>query len=301
MPNTLRECSWCCGPFQPGYIKGPQAQCYCRPCLTLKQREYRLGNPSPTRAHRECGWCGKSFVPIKARDWCYDCLPSNGHPDRQWRKTFKSRVDENPDLPVSAAVPLNHPSRQITCVACSIVIPMTRHNRKKRDCCSPQCAGVLRRLPPRPPAQRTTSSVTYSECSTCEQVMVKRGSRKYCLRPTCLELRGQAERLKMSRRLMGLYRAAIATRQLKEAKHWHRTLCQYLADRDGARCHICNKQVNLTLSSGPRGHDKGPSIDHIIPVSQGGSDDLTNLRLAHWICNRQRGNRGGNEQLQLIA
>lgn len=70
---------------------------------------------------------------------------------------------------------------------------------------------------------------------------------------------------------------------------------------DGDKCAICNHRVDLTLKSGPRGDRRGPSIDHVIPRSQGGSDDLANLRLAHWGCNQARGNRGGGEQLALVG
>lgn len=44
-------------------------------------------------------------------------------------------------------------------------------------------------------------------------------------------------------------------------------------------------------SSGPRGDDEGPTVDHIHPRSKGGPDDLDNLQLAHWRCNRAKGNR----------
>jgi 5-methylcytosine-specific restriction endonuclease McrA len=44
-----------------------------------------------------------------------------------------------------------------------------------------------------------------------------------------------------------------------------------------------------------------PTIDHVIPVSQGGTDDLANLKLAHMICNAKKGKFGGNEQLLLVG
>lgn len=109
------------------------------------------------------------------------------------------------------------------------------------------------------------------------------------------------ERSKISDRIMGLYRSAIATLEIPKASMWLHTMCAYLADRDGPRCAICRKHVDLTLSSGPRGNAKGPSVDHVVPRSKGGSDDLANLRLTHWTCNQKRGNRGGDEQLRLVG
>jgi 5-methylcytosine-specific restriction endonuclease McrA len=34
----------------------------------------------------------------------------------------------------------------------------------------------------------------------------------------------------------------------------------------------------------------GLTVDHWIPLSKGGSDDMSNLRPAHWICNRRKSN-----------
>ncbi|NDE02585.1 MAG: HNH endonuclease [Gammaproteobacteria bacterium] len=100
---------------------------------------------------------------------------------------------------------------------------------------------------------------------------------------------------------MGLYTVAVSRVNVTSAVHWQREICAYLADRDGDRCAICHQMVDLKIRSGTRGSDAGPSIDHVIPRSRGGSDDLANLRLTHWGCNRKRGNRGGYEQLRLIG
>lgn len=100
---------------------------------------------------------------------------------------------------------------------------------------------------------------------------------------------------------MRFYRVAAELGRVKQAMFWRRELLGYLVARDGAKCAICRKVVDLEKPSGPRGFGTGPSIDHVIPVSRGGSDDLANLRLTHWRCNHQRGNRGGNEQLRLVG
>lgn len=62
-----------------------------------------------------------------------------------------------------------------------------------------------------------------------------------------------------------------------------------LGDRDGWRCHLCRRAVDRRLSGA---HPKAPSVDHLVPVSDGGTDEPENLALAHWICNVRRGNRG---------
>jgi endogenous inhibitor of DNA gyrase (YacG/DUF329 family) len=70
-----------------------------------------------------------------------------------------------------------------------------------------------------------------------------------------------------------------------------------LAARDGTLCHICRKRVDMALSGMAK---QGPTIEHITPVSLGGTNDPSNLALAHRHCNTSRGNRG-HSQLLLIA
>jgi hypothetical protein len=71
----------------------------------------------------------------------------------------------------------------------------------------------------------------------------------------------------------------------------------FICDRDHWRCGICGKAVNKTR----RYPDPlCASLDHVTPVSQGGTNDLWNLRLTHLRCNLVRGNRGGDEQLAML-
>ena len=53
----------------------------------------------------------------------------------------------------------------------------------------------------------------------------------------------------------------------------------------GNNCAICQKPIDLTLK---RTSKMGLTVDHWIPLSKGGSDDMSNLRPAHWICNRRK-------------
>lgn len=72
----------------------------------------------------------------------------------------------------------------------------------------------------------------------------------------------------------------------------------YLGTRDGWCCGHCG----LTINAGLRYPDPlAPSIDHVIPLSQGGTHDTANLRLVHLRCNCSRRNVGGGEQLALVG
>jgi hypothetical protein len=67
--------------------------------------------------------------------------------------------------------------------------------------------------------------------------------------------------------------------------------------RDKGRCHICRGRV----SRKPYPHPRSRSMDHVIPLSRGGTHTLDNVRLAHLQCNVAKKHRGGNEQLLLFG
>lgn len=50
----------------------------------------------------------------------------------------------------------------------------------------------------------------------------------------------------------------------------------------GRWCHICEK---------PIGKRAAVSVDHVVPKSEGGTNDIENLRPAHRGCNSKRGNK----------
>ena len=66
------------------------------------------------------------------------------------------------------------------------------------------------------------------------------------------------------------------------------TLTALVLGQYGTTCHLCLEPIALTL---PRGDKRGPSVDHLVPRSKGGTDELANLRPAHRSCNSRRGDR----------
>jgi 5-methylcytosine-specific restriction endonuclease McrA len=72
---------------------------------------------------------------------------------------------------------------------------------------------------------------------------------------------------------------------------------EQLGVRDGWRCHLCRLRVRWNLVSP---HPMSATFDHLIPISDGGTDAPENLALAHRFCNSSRG-AGGVVQLALLG
>lgn len=59
-----------------------------------------------------------------------------------------------------------------------------------------------------------------------------------------------------------------------------------IIQRDGYLCYICKENF---------GKKERPTIDHWVPLSKGGTWDISNLRLAHKQCNVWKGDRVPNK------
>jgi len=81
----------------------------------------------------------------------------------------------------------------------------------------------------------------------------------------------------------------------KKRKYMNPSLRMKIYKRDGGICQICGATTRFFHSQYDtpfRKHEHvAGSVDHIIPVSKGGTNDETNLRWACKSCNCSRGNR----------
>lgn len=235
--------------------KGSLPAPICRECRKSGAWRHSPRGPKP----RTCGTCGESFIAPNRGRWAFCSAECR-----------------------TAAIPLRECE---TCGAMFRVRP-----KAQRWCslsCRPQSVLPTKRPLYGPPAPKVKLSEVRSliwirDCKRCGQTFVARQRNKVFCSTTCRV--GDT-----SDRIVALYAAAIENGGPGGAR-WRKTLCELLAERYGQDCWICGGRVNLNLSSGPKGDDDGPSVDHLVPRSLAGRDELTNLRLAHWRCNRDRGN-----------
>lgn len=70
-----------------------------------------------------------------------------------------------------------------------------------------------------------------------------------------------------------------AIRQGNRNSYQRRELKRRMYSNQNAICYICNKYMTF----------KDASVDHVIPLSKGGSSEEENLKLAHKDCNDKKG------------
>lgn len=257
---------------------------YGKPGATARSNKCLTRGMLPAASSGICEDCGTLFVPYREK---------RGRPAQRFCS-----------IKCSSAHAVRTTSKQDnthTCKTCGEVFRRRKSGGPYvAKFCSRPCAdeakrtGRKRSRPPKPP-KPPRSRVYFPTCEMCGRLFCARSSRSRLCSAQCkIDDAGM--------RVKGLYAAAteFVDGQYFGAE-WRQTLLRYLVERDGDRCGICRRRVDITLKSGTRGSRRGPSVDHIVPRSLGGSDDLANLRLTHWGCNQKRGNRGGNEQLALVG
>jgi hypothetical protein len=205
---------------------------------------------------------------------------------------------------------------------------LRRKNQKGDPCCSIECRSNMKsyrsgKVSSQWPRKYKGEScrVYFSYCVVCWKAMAAQNSITKCCSDECRQKAQGA----IKRRVY--FKSCQSCGKLCTMRNWNSTRCQpcqtlfewecerkyekkrklskvgklipYVGERDRWKCSICHGKVKSQTYSA---QDKwSPTIDHVIPVSQGGTDDLSNLKLAHMICNAKKGKFGGNEQLLLVG
>ena len=67
-----------------------------------------------------------------------------------------------------------------------------------------------------------------------------------------------------------------------------------VVEKYGDMCHLCSEKIDMGAPRNIGGGDGwrlGLHLDHVIPISKGGSDTVDNVRPAHAICNLTKSNK----------
>ena len=167
------------------------------------------------------------------------------------------------------------------CVHCGLV-----HSTSRTSYCSDKCRIESGRIKSRN-YQNTQRKSEYKtvECKCCgEQFMQEyKKSKVYCTdecRKTYINTHSKIRRRELLR-LNGPIDYGISLK--------------HLIEKDNNTCHICgmscnNSDFHITIEGHFITGDNYPSIDHVIPVSKGGTHTHDNVKLAHFKCNSIKSN-----------
>lgn len=166
--------------------------------------------------------------------------------------------------------------RMRTCRHCAAVYPANAAGARVKYC-SLVCAATAHRA--RDLVRYGTTPERVDQCRRCGgKVALRRRACDLCLRESI----AAARRRRKAR--------------LRNAQSEPYTLTE-IAVRDRRMCGLCRKRVAM-LKSVP--HPKAPTIDHIVPLADGGDDLRANVQLAHFMCNSRK-SAGGMQQLALVG
>lgn len=235
---------------------------------------------------RSCRWCGSSYAVARTTSRKRYCSP-------------QCKLDAVPTTCAECAAPINQAGTGAPRKYCSIICKQRAGNRRVNRS----------RMPLAQPAERI--------CAHCGKAFVaKSRDRIYCYDGWCNQAAYQKRKRAGSVKLvvehgvtcdecgsafMAKYPSARWCSKLCANRHWgrvrarqrrQRTEANYtdleVFQRDGWWCHICGELTDWTV---PRTHPRGATIDHVVPLTKGGLDELGNVATAHHQCNISKGNR----------
>lgn len=145
--------------------------------------------------------------------------------------------------------------------------------------------------------------VVHMDCSRCRRPVIGWHGRKQCreCEPApnkCLVSYGECLTCGATiTTVVGVRRYCSAQCSPARRRSLSPSLRLQVLERDGWKCHLCGKKI---VSRRWRGRPGDPTVDHLVPMSRGGCDSLTNLAAAHHGCNSAR-NVWGPAQLRLLG
>lgn len=170
-----------------------------------------------------------------------------------------------------------------TCKVCGDGFASTGNGGAEQVYCSKRCQNIAC-------LRRYRSKTAQATCKHCGQTFIttKASDRVYCS--------DDCHYAYKAKRYAILYRtlSADARRPIPSL------IRRYIMERDEWSCHICDGRISKRLQSP---HPDSATIDHLLPLAAGGTNEIDNLAAAHRRCNLAKGagTAPRGDQLRLIG
>lgn len=244
-------------------IAGKRNRRFCsRVCANAAQRK---------KKECECQHCGQRYMPKEVGRTTY-CSRECAFNARRVRAAERARIQAK-DAPAE-------------CAECGNPVASRRAKY-----CSDDCRRVVARRKARERAAaksvRRTDAIRCPGCGTMFRPKYGDKRRRFCshlcARREERRKRGPETHRTRARRFGVEYEPINRTKVFR---------------RDGWRCGICQGKIDRRLK---HPHPMSATLDHIVPMSEGGPHRYENVQAAHWLCNISKGNGSAGEQLLLIG
>ena len=276
-----------------GHIKGG----YCGSHYSQKNRGEELtplgerriigkaehGSPSKYRQGCRCAEC-REAVRVEAKRWRDEYASKHGKGYYDGRERNRKVYERTCDFCAHDFTTKTHIARY-----CSLECA------KRHDAGWSTSKDIIRWTHPHKlwaravPVTVLPSTWTYTSgiCVVCGERFVSRYRDVTCSTECGLERDRDRRRDKDARR-----------RSREHAAFREKVVSRYIYERDGYKCHLCGKR---TKADAKVPHPQAPTLDHIIPLAQGGTHERSNIATACFICNSTKSHVGAGDQLLLFG
>lgn len=253
----------------------------------------------------ECPYCEEMFTPSnKRRTYCYTKACHTAHRTAQ-RAEYIARHEKRTGVPFYSG-PARPPRTTYTraCAYCGATY--TTHTKATQYCSATHSTYHRAGYSPAttlapyvaPPRVRTTTAPTLvvngegkyiaAKCIVCNTSFITRSAIENTCSTEC-----KRERKREWRRNSKHTRRARKKNAFVANVYRTKTF-----ERDGYRCHICKAKTNPNAKVP---NPKAPTLDHLIPLSKGGTHEPSNVATACFRCNHLKADRGTGDQLLLFG
>lgn len=270
VPQIVAECRSCGAPFTYQREKRGRRRLYCGSGCSLKFRGRAIDTSEYSQ--RDCSHCGVVFTPSKSA---------------QFRQRFCSpECKEGFRNALRRGACRRSPSVEKNCAVCGRLFRATHGNRKH---CSSECRTSW--------ANRKFKSFV---CIVCGAPFSSRQNKAFCCSPECARVRslaGVAASNALQRKYVDKHEKwqNANARRRAVSRGVENISRREIFQRDKWRCGLCGKAVDRRLVWP---HPMSASLDHILPLSEGGVHSKSNVQCSHLGCNsRKQAGAGGQYRL----
>ena len=282
--GMIKQCEYCGIEYDAGEGGNSKSRKFCtvkcqRANYNARKQQKKYNVESNISNVHKCKQCGNQYVPVQkdrdtfcSRECSYahkrDRVKVCKHCGQEYKGTPTKRTGYCSHRCYSIANIIGYESKGI-CAWCGKEYTMVTSTQR---CCSKECARLFQNLKNRTshiPKEKRPPSI--AKCERCGEEFETWGhSSKWCS-TRCENA--------ISNYVTRCQNLGQPCNDMENIAYWH------AYNKDKGICYLCGEEVHADYDR----HDNlSGTVDHVIPLAKGGDHVLSNLRLAHMVCNSRK-------------